>query len=83
MLSSLCFPPPLPVDRNYYQCWLGLKSHFDPTWTPEKAAVPAGAKPAVASAGAKAAAAAQAGEQTGGQQNGSSSPALAATAEAS
>ena len=22
------------IDRNYYQCWLGLKSHFDPAWRP-------------------------------------------------
>jgi homogentisate 1,2-dioxygenase len=71
------------IDRNYYQCWLGLKSHFDPTWTPEKAAAaPAGGKPAaVLPAGDKAAAAA--GEQKGGQQNGGTPPALAATAEAS
>jgi homogentisate 1,2-dioxygenase len=20
------------IDREYYQCWLGLKSHFDPGW---------------------------------------------------
>ena len=25
-------------DRNYYQCWTGLKSHFDPSWKPEGAA---------------------------------------------
>lgn len=29
---------PHPADRGYYQCWLGLKSHFDPGWTPEQAA---------------------------------------------
>jgi homogentisate 1,2-dioxygenase len=22
------------IDRNYYQCWEGLKSHFDPNWRP-------------------------------------------------
>jgi homogentisate 1,2-dioxygenase len=22
------------IDRNYYQCWLGLRSHFDPGWAP-------------------------------------------------
>lgn len=44
-LCCMCFleprsPQSLPAhaDRNYYQCWLGLKSHFDPAWTPEKAA---------------------------------------------
>lgn len=31
-----------PVDRNYYQCWVGLQSHFDPAWTPEKAAAASG-----------------------------------------
>lgn len=29
------------IDRNYYQCWVGLKSHFDPSWTPSKAAAAA------------------------------------------
>ena len=33
------------ADRNYYQCWLGLKSHFDPSWTPESAV--AGSPPAL------------------------------------
>lgn len=31
------------ADRNYYSCWTGLKSHFDPAWTPEKAAAAAAA----------------------------------------
>lgn len=31
----------LLADRNYYQCWVGLKSHFDPSWTPSKAAAAA------------------------------------------
>ncbi|KAK9820068.1 hypothetical protein WJX72_005739 [[Myrmecia] bisecta] len=22
------------IDRNYYKCWMGLKSHFDRNWTP-------------------------------------------------
>lgn len=39
------------ADRNYYQCWVGLTSHFDPSWTPEKAA----AAEAAAAAGSKAA----------------------------
>jgi hypothetical protein len=30
--------PALLADRNYYQCWVGLKSHFDPDWAPGKAA---------------------------------------------
>lgn len=25
------------IDRDYYQCWIGLKSHFDPGWTSEGA----------------------------------------------
>ena len=25
-------------DQNYYRCWAGLKSHFDPDWKPEGAA---------------------------------------------
>lgn len=25
------------IDRNYYQCWLGLKSHFDPDYMKKKA----------------------------------------------
>ena len=53
--------PAVPADRNYYQCWVGLKSHFDPGWTPEKAA----AEPAAAAAGASGGSAPAVG---GGQQ---------------
>ncbi|KAG2428612.1 hypothetical protein HYH02_014313 [Chlamydomonas schloesseri] len=37
------------VDRDYYKCWVGLKSHFDPTALPGKAKLPGhggGAAPA-------------------------------------
>lgn len=27
------------VDRDYYKCWMGLRSHFDPTAVPEGVAV--------------------------------------------
>lgn len=30
------------IDRNYYKCWIGLRSHFNPDWRPD-------AKPATAS----------------------------------
>ena len=45
------------IDRNYYQCWVGLKSHFDASWTPEKAAAAeAAARSKAAAAGDRAAA---------------------------
>ena len=28
--ASAVLPPSAPPDRDYYQCWIGLKSHFDP-----------------------------------------------------
>lgn len=43
------------ADRNYYQCWVGLKSHFDPGWTPGKA--PAAEEGATVAAAVKAPAA--------------------------
>lgn len=24
------------LDKNYYQCWEDLRSHFDPNWKPSK-----------------------------------------------
>lgn len=65
------------ADRNYYQCWLGLKSHFDPTWTPEKAAAAAAGGKAAAGGGG------EAGQQAAAQQNGAAAPAAAATVAAS
>ncbi|KAG2501039.1 hypothetical protein HYH03_000858 [Edaphochlamys debaryana] len=39
------------VDRDYYKCWVGLKSHFDPSRRDPLPAVPAGGKAAGAAAG--------------------------------
>lgn len=75
---------PSSTDRNYYQCWLGLKSHFDPEWTPEKAATLTVSREAALQAGGAPAAAEGAVPAAGGaqeQQNGQGSAAeLAAQA---
>ncbi|KAL4422217.1 hypothetical protein ABPG77_009692 [Micractinium sp. CCAP 211/92] len=66
------------IDRNYYQCWLGLKSHFDPEWTPEKAATLTVSREAALQAGGAPAAAEGAVPAAGGaqeQQNGQGSAA--------
>lgn len=34
--------------RDYYKCWVGLKSHFDRNWKPEGQQQRPGGKPAAA-----------------------------------
>ncbi len=65
--ASYCSLSP-SSDRNYYQCWLGLKSHFDPEWTPEKAATLTASREAALQAGGAPAAAEGAVPAAGGAQ---------------
>lgn len=79
LLLDRLFPFPFwfSADRNYYQCWIGLKSHFDPAWTPEKAtAAPAGSKAAAGGGG-------EGGEQAAAAQQNGAAPAATASGAAS